>query len=746
MFLAGLVCVSSVQWVHPAGLVTEDTVREVQQKLAAHEWAREVYETRKRALGKWVDAPDEQLRAVFPTVCGNVYHNFSDPADLTRLAFDPFNPFEFRSADGQRTYAPDTDPGVYEPGDRYHGTMYDGWVCLFYLTAASVAADLALAGRVDNDPRYTQRSIDLLLLFANTVHNLPTDRADQTQFARILTYHREGDNKILYDLAVAYELVRHAMTPDECRLVEDDFIRRFLDDIMLEPYYTYDHNNVYQWHRTIVQAALSLERADLIDWSFGYGEFAADRLPEHRSMARIAATHFNEDGAFWELCSGYHLYPLFHFCEFAVISRNLSRMDPVRFPPERYDYTRYDSPGGRAIKDALEWFMSLAMPDRTVTVIGDSTVPRAGMEHYFVTAEAGYRYFDVRGVGDYDALRAGSRSWAGLVLGAPEIQQRYTPFTSSYLSSGWLSLRSAWDGNRVWAGLNAMLPGGGHQHADRLTLTLYSHGTLLALEKATPYNELFLRHLGTYTQAHNTVVVDQTTQKQGEALEGEEIPDVAHFFAGPTVQFAQVHGDNIYPQTERYRRSAALIEDVTVDRFEVAGGHTHDWLVNHAGGPPELSLPVAASTFEPAEWLTNGTSNVRHAETNETWSARWTAGGVTSRLTMLGAPATHVYALETYPVDNAVITPDHPPCQTLCVRRHDNAPFLAVWDAWRAAPNLTAIEPAQANTAGIKLTTRSAQYYLVYGPGCARRTDATTMPPPARVRTRNPPPSPAASP
>ena len=55
---------------------------------------------------------------------------------------------------------------------------------------------------------------------------------------------------------------------------------------------------------------------------------------------------------------------------------------------------------------------------------------------------------------------------------------------------------------------------------------------------------------------------------------------------------------------------------------------------------------------------------------------------------MLGAPGTEVYALETFPLDNAVITPRNPPCQTLCVRRRDDLPFLAVGDAWRDQPNL----------------------------------------------------------
>ena len=64
---------------------------------------------------------------------------------------------------------------------------------------------------------------------------------------------------------------------------------------------------------------------------------------------------------------------------------------------------------------------------------------------------------------------------------------------------------------------------------------------------------------------------------------------------------------------------------------------------------------------------------------------------MTSRLTVLGAAGTDVHALQTYPIDNAVITPQSPPCQTPCVRRTSDEPFLAVGDAWIDKPNLQTV-------------------------------------------------------
>jgi len=715
-----------VQWVHPAGIVTDETVAEVRAKIDAHDWARRTWKTRKDALDRWLDVSSDRLREVFPKRRGNVYHNYSCPQDRRRLVFDPFEPDEFRCSSCGRTYPADTDAGIYTAKHRYHGTMYDGWACIFYQAAGAVAADMGLVARIEGGDRYVRRGVELLLLYADAIAGIETTVAKDPQASVLLTYHREGDNKVLNDLTCAYELLREHMTGPQRAHIERVVLQRMLDDILLEPIYTQNHNNLYQWHRTVLQVALALEREDLIDWSFGYGAFDPDRQPEHRSIRRLVATHFKPDGAYWEMCSGYHLYPVYALCEVAVLSRNLVRMDPARFPADRYDLTQQASPGGKVLKAALEWFVSMAMPDRTMPTIGDAPSPRSGMDDYDRTAEVGYRFFDVKAVGDYDELRTGARSWAGLLYGAPEIVRHPTSYSSAYLSSGWVSLRNDWQGNRAWVGLNALIPGGGHQHADRLTLLSYSHGKLLACEKGTPYNESVTRKLGTLSPSHNTVTVDRTSQKQGEALSGDQVPKVAFFSAGPVAKFAELHGDNVYPQTDVYRRSVVLIEDVIVDLFRVRGGKTHDWIVHHRGPAPRFSVPMADETFTPAEWLANGTGRVQCGRTDGVWDAQWRVDGVTSRMTMLGAEGTAVYALETYPLNNAVVTPKFPPCQTLCVRRVNDTPFLAVWDAWRDNKNLEAVTRGRPGSA-VAVKTASNKYYLLFGPGETQFEDGTRM-------------------
>jgi hypothetical protein len=717
-----------IHWQHPAGLVTAKTLEEIRAKLKDQAWARRVFESTRASLEPWLAVSSDKLRAVFPKKRGNVYHDFSCPTDRCRLTFDPFSSESFVCPTCGKHFAPDLDPGVYPKGNRYNGVLYDGWACLYYETACQVAADLGTVAAIEpeSSAKYAPRGVEILMLYADTIEKLKTKFDPDPQMNVLLTYHREGDSVVLFDLARAYELLRAHMTVEQRTRFEHVVLERMLNDIMLEPRYRTESNNNYQWHRTIVQTALALERADLIDWSFGFGKAAPERLPEHRSIRRLLATHFRADGAFRELCSGYHLYPVHALCEFAVVSRGLAQMDPVRFPPNRYDLTSAENPQGRVIQNALTWFIDMAMPDRTMPTVGDSMAPRAGMDDYYACAEVGYRFFGLKAVGDYEKFRNGSRSWAALLYGAPEIRKHATPFSSSYLSSGWVSLRNEWQSNRVWIGLNALDAGGGHQHADRLNLVSYSQGQLLALEKATPYNENVTHDLARLSPMHNTVTVDQISQKPGASLHGAELPKVTFFFTGPIAQVAQLNADHLYPQTQEYRRTVALIEDIYVDQFTVRGGKVLDWMFHHAGTTPELSVPLKEETFTPASWLAHGVPTARVGRTDNTWESRWRINDVTSRLTMFGAPGTEVWSLQTYPVDQAVITKDHPACQSLCVLRHGDTWFVAVGDAWRDTPNLLGVGQGD-STNSVRLKTRTNTYYLLLGAKHARFDDGVTL-------------------
>ncbi len=94
------------------------------------------------------------------------------------------------------------------------------------------------------------------------------------------------------------------------------------------------------------------------------------------------------------------------------------------------------------------------------------------------------------------------------------------------------------------------------------------------------------------TASHNTVVVDQTNQRESLPLARRATPgsDVDFFVAEPDLQVVQMHDRHAYPQrTQRYRRTVILAAsgpDVrfVVDVFDVIGGQIQDYLLQSPTG------------------------------------------------------------------------------------------------------------------------------------------------------------------
>src|SRR5437763_188837 len=135
------------------------------------------------------------------------------------------------------------------------------------------------------------------------------------------------------------------------------------------------------------------------------------------------------------------------------------------------------------------------------------------------------------------------------------------PYRRACRSSGYGALKREWNGNRLYAGLNAVQPGAGHQHGDRLNLLTYSRDTMLTGEKRTRYEDEPQRLYSGASYSHNTVTVDETSQVHGNELKGDRIPRIDTFVDLPAAQIAEAHGDRIYEQTRIYHRILCQFDD-----------------------------------------------------------------------------------------------------------------------------------------------------------------------------------------
>src|SRR5690606_7478690 len=128
---------------------------------------------------------------------------------------------------------------------------------------------------------------------------------------------------------------------------------------------------------------------------------------------------------------------------------------------------------------------------------------------------------------------------------------------------------------------------GGHGHRDTLNIGLHAYG--LDLSPDLGYPEVAdsvhpQRHEWVNkTISHNTLVVDRSKQA------AQVIAQCRYYDDSDRVKLIEVEAPNVYPQTELYRRTTALIRvddehSYIVDFFRVKGGEEHHFSFHGAEG------------------------------------------------------------------------------------------------------------------------------------------------------------------
>lgn len=206
----------------------------------------------------------------------------------------------------------------------------------------------------------------------------------------------------------------------------------------------------------------------------------------------------------------------------------------------------------------------------------------------------------------------------------------------------------------------------GHGHKDTLNLGLHAFGLDLSPDlgypEVTGADPKRLQWTSN-TISHNTVVVDKTRQSNSYVA----IPH--HFDDSELVKLMDVEAPKVYPQTELYRRTTAMIQvdehnSYAIDFFRVKGGSDHHYSFHGAEGEVSTEgldvAPQQTGTYagedvpftQPAPWDPNGLSgfhylyNVERASNpnsgfsidwsvHDTWSVHSEDQPIHLRLTML---------------------------------------------------------------------------------------------------------------
>ncbi|SHE14520.1 Predicted glycosyl hydrolase [Chlamydia abortus] len=129
---------------------------------------------------------------------------------------------------------------------------------------------------------------------------------------------------------------------------------------------------------------------------------------------------------------------------------------------------------------------------------------------------------------------------------------------------------------------------GGHGHRDTLNLGLHAFGLDLLPELGYPEQanatDKHRHEWMNNTISHNTVMVDRSKQNV------QWVSQPKHYDDADRVQLIDVEAPKVYPQTELYRRTTAMIRvddenSYAIDFFRVKGGSEHHFSFHAAEGP-----------------------------------------------------------------------------------------------------------------------------------------------------------------
>lgn len=276
----------------------------------------------------------------------------------------------------------------------------------------------------------------------------------------------------------------------------------------------------------------------------------------------------------------------------------------------------------------------------------------------------------------------------------------------------------------------------GHGHSDTLNLGLNAFGLDLSPDLGYPeFADGIDMHRAQWvvnTISHNTVVVDKKKQA------GQWVADPKHFDDSDMVKLIDVEAPKVYPQTELYKRTTAMIKideanSYAVDFFRVKGGSDHYFSFHGAEGTatveglnlvqqptgtyagPNVEYGQRVDDIEGPGYTGSGFHYLKNVarDTNpagpfsidwkvvDTWKVLPTPADIHLRLTMLG-PVSDVALADGIPPQNK---PGNPKSLRYFVAHRNgtnlDSLFTSVIEPYKDTRTIASIEPASVKAGGV---------------------------------------------
>lgn len=490
----------------------------------------------------------------------------------------------------------------FRPPDQHRcpvdGKTYSGWPYdqVIYTRRhndnAAGARDNALAWQFTRRSEFAQWAARILLAYADVYLSYPlkdpNNRPDTSGAARV-TAQTLDEAQWLIAMAWAYDLIRDSEALDAAQRahIENDLLRPAAQLIARN---NRTRSNWQSWHNAALAA---------VGFTLGDEELVWRAIHGSGGFYYQMRESVLPDGLWWEGAWGYHFYALDPLCQLAEMAARAG-MDLWAEEPLRRMFT---TP------------LLFALPDGTLPNFNDSR--NVSLESYDRLYEIGYaRYGDPLLAW---VLGRRARGREALFWGAETLPAPRPPDASSVVfeDSGNAILRVA--GSDHYVAFKFGPHGGGHGHYDKLNFISFWAGAMMAVDPGTQsYAAPTHNTWDKVTVAHNTVVVDETTQAEATGR--------LHGFALlPSISAVRADAGDAYRQADLIR-GLILTPEYLLDVFEVRSRdgqeHRYDW-VYHNFGTLESTLPLETYTQLPKSAGYQHLSRARAAVTDADWQVNF---------------------------------------------------------------------------------------------------------------------------
>lgn len=445
---------------------------------------------------------------------------------------------------------------------------FDG--CVISSAHDRLSHDVQAAGilyQVTGDQRYAARGREILLAYAGRYLSYPLHTIrGEPKIGGGRAHPQTLDESVwLIPMAQGADLLWDTISEQNRKTLAEKLFLPAARDVILA--HRMGIHNIQNWKNSAVGVTgFLLGDTALIQ--------AAIDDPDRGYRAQMAKG-VQSDGVWFEGAWGYHAYTMSAIWALTEAARN-NGIDLY----------------GEPLKKMYEAPVLFAMPNLMLPAFNDSTEADIHNPLY----ELAYaRYHDPI----YLAALAGTnrRSEMALWFGVDRLPADAGAALGSRnaTDSGYAILQRGAGVQATWLCLKHGPHGGGHGHPDKNNFVLYSRGHVLFPDPGTrPYGSPLHLEWDRVTLAHNTLVVDETSQAQAT---GKSLA----FGSDHGVDYAMSDAGAIYKGV-RYVRTAVLLNEnlvLFVDQIEAGQPHTFD-LATHVTGKWS-SLPTGEKVALPGK-------------------------------------------------------------------------------------------------------------------------------------------------